>query len=289
MPIAPEPRLEHPSTYFVADRSNTDELRRLQVQDELMTASMGGVLPEQPNPTAFRRVLDVGCGTGGWLIALAHALPASELLIGVDVSRTFVEYARAQAVAAGVSNRVEFQCMDALRMLEFPSGWFDLVNHRFGMSWLRTWEWNKLLDEYQRVVCWNGVIRCVEAELAAANTPAFTMIRALTHKAFYQAGHLLSQEGGCLAPHLLPLLRRYGLLDVQTHCCHLEYRASTEDGERFCETLRLGLRTVEPFLRKWVRVPDGYSELREQATCELRDPGFVATVPLLTVWGRSGD
>src|SRR5260370_19671392 len=128
MPIPPEPKREHPSTYFVADRSNLEELDRLQIQDHLLTASLGGVLPEQPDPTAFQRVLDVGCGTGGWLIELAQTTPTCTILIGVDASLKFVEYARAQAAAAQVSDRAEFHVMDALRMLEFPDKFFDLVN-----------------------------------------------------------------------------------------------------------------------------------------------------------------
>ena len=34
------------------------------VQDKMLTAEMGGVLPELSDPTQLRRVLDVGCGTG---------------------------------------------------------------------------------------------------------------------------------------------------------------------------------------------------------------------------------
>jgi ubiquinone/menaquinone biosynthesis C-methylase UbiE len=280
------PRPEYPSTYFVADRSNADELRGLQVQDELITTSMGGVLPEQSDPTVFRRVLDVGCGTGGWLIALAHSLPSSGPLVGVDASRTFVEYARAQAVAAGVSERVEFHTADALLLLEFPNCFFDLVNHRFAMSWARTWDWYKLIHEYRRVAQPEGTIRCVEAELAVAGTSAFTTLRSLAHTAFYRAGHLLTPSGE-LTQALPALLHRYGLLDIQTRCMTLTYRAGTGSGERFCEDLRLGLRTMEPFLRKWVRLPGDYGDLCQQASREMDDPDFVATVPLVTVWGRS--
>ena len=66
---------EHSGTYFVANRSDEDELMRLQIQDQLLTDGMGGVLPEQADPTIFERVLDVGCGTGGWLIAGSICLP----------------------------------------------------------------------------------------------------------------------------------------------------------------------------------------------------------------------
>jgi hypothetical protein len=41
MPISPEPKREQPSTYFVEDRANQDELNRLRAQDQMLTASMG--------------------------------------------------------------------------------------------------------------------------------------------------------------------------------------------------------------------------------------------------------
>jgi hypothetical protein len=41
---------EHPSTYFVQDRSNKEEVQRLQLQDHLLTTAMGGVLPEYQQP-----------------------------------------------------------------------------------------------------------------------------------------------------------------------------------------------------------------------------------------------
>lgn len=83
---------EHPSTYVVQDRSSQPEVERLQLQDGFLTAGMGGVWPEQSDPSGFRRVLDVGCGTGGWLIETARHCPQVELLAGVDVSRSMVDY-----------------------------------------------------------------------------------------------------------------------------------------------------------------------------------------------------
>ncbi len=164
------PRREHPSTYFVQDRSNKGEPIRLQIQDQMTTAGMGGVLPEQPDPTIFQRVIDVGCGTGSWLIEAAKTYPTMSLLVGIDVSGKMVEYACAQAEVKQVSDRVEFHTMDALRMLEFPSDYFDLVNHRFGQSWLRTWDWPKLLSEYQRVTRPGGVTRVTESDFNSPET-----------------------------------------------------------------------------------------------------------------------
>ena len=74
-------RQDRPSTYFVQDRANKEELHRLQLQDQMMTASMGGVLPEQLAPTAFERVLDVGCGTGTFA---SLAVRQAAFGVGVD-------------------------------------------------------------------------------------------------------------------------------------------------------------------------------------------------------------
>src|SRR6185437_8297563 len=193
MSTTPDPRREHPSTYFVQDRSNQDELTRVTIQDQMTTASMGGVLPEQPDSTIFQRILDVGCGTGGWLIETAKTYPALPLLIGVDVSNKVLERARTQAEMQQVSDRVEFQSMDALRMLEFPNDFFDLVNQRFGVSYLRTWDWPKLLEEYQRVTRPKGIIRITEASfITESSSPALIRIFEITRKTLYQAGHLFT-------------------------------------------------------------------------------------------------
>src|SRR5579862_3589771 len=146
------PRREHPNTYAVQDRSSLEEMQRLQLQDQFVTTGMGGVLPEQLDATIFRSILDVGCGTGGWLLDVAKSYPTAQKLIGIDASGKMLDYAKEQAKVQQVAERTEFLAMDALLSLEFPAGYFDLVNHRFATSWLRTWDWPKLLSEYKRVL-----------------------------------------------------------------------------------------------------------------------------------------
>lgn len=287
MPLAPKPKREQPSTYFVEDRSNQEELSRLRVFDQMLTADMGGVLPEQHDPTAFPRVLDVGCGTGDWLIELAQTTPTCTLLTGVDVSLMFVEYARAQAKAAQVSDRVEFHVADALRLLEFPTGFFDLVNQRGAVSWLRTWDWPKLLHEYQRVCRPGGVVRITELEWGVVSTsPALSRLTKLFLSAFHQAGHLFTPTRDGITSELIPLLQQHGLQQIQTRACTLEYHAGTPEWQRFFENIKLLFRTTLPFLRKWTRVPEDYEELYQQMLSETQQPDFVATQSLLTTWGH---
>src|SRR5215470_18271150 len=117
MPSSSEPLKEHESTYVVQDRGNLDEMTRLEVQDKMQTAGMGGVLPELADPTILRRVLDVGCGTGGWLRETTKAYPSIEKLAGVDISLKMITHARTQAETEQLNERLEFRTMDALRML----------------------------------------------------------------------------------------------------------------------------------------------------------------------------
>ena len=60
------------STYFVQDQQAKQELARLTLQDRLLTAQMGGVLPEQPTLTGFQRVLDVSSSTEDWLLQISR-------------------------------------------------------------------------------------------------------------------------------------------------------------------------------------------------------------------------
>jgi ubiquinone/menaquinone biosynthesis C-methylase UbiE len=278
------PRPEHPSTYFVEDRSSEKELSRLQLQDQMLTRGMGGVLPEQPDPTIFEPVLDIGCGTGSWLIETARTYPTMSLLIGVDVSSKMIEYACAQAEAQQESRHVQFRTMDALRMLEFPPDSFDLVNQRLGGSYLRTWDWPKLLQEYRRVSRPGGIIRITECALPQNNTPALTSLNSLCLRALSQAGHyFIPGESNGLIDELVPLLERHGFQNVHSRLHRLELRAGTEEGHIYSEDVKYLFRTLVPFLRKWTHVPKDYEVIYRQALVEMQQPDFVATWNLLTV------
>jgi SAM-dependent methyltransferase len=281
-----ESQREHSSTYFVQDRSNEEELRRLALQDRMVTASMGGVLPEQPETAHFQRVLDVGCGTGGWLIEVAKTHPEASLLIGVDVSKRLLDYAREQAEVQQVADRVELHTMDALCMLEFPTDFFDLVNLRFGLSYVRTWEWPKLLQEFQRVAKPGGIIRITEPEMVSrSNSPAHMRLQEVSVQAMYQAGNAFQADGKGMATEIPRLLQLHNFAEVQTRLYELEYRADNPQGQLFIQDTQQIFRIAQPFLRKWTRVPDDYEEIYQQMLVEIQQPDFVAEWKLTTVWG----
>lgn len=286
MPTPPHSRGEHPSTYYVTDPTSKDELARLTIQEQMVTTSMGGIFPEQANTDNLRRVLDIACGPGGWLIAAAKAYPTIPRLVGVDINPKMIEYAQKQARAEKVSDRVEFRVMDVQRALTFPDNSFDLVNQRSATSFMRAWDWPKLLAEFLRVTQPDGIVRLTEPNIMPwGNKPAFTRHMDLMVEAFYQSGHLFGPSRHSVPDELPNLLRRYGLHNVQVRDIPIEYRAGTPEGQLAFENTKLGFRTSRPFLRKWTKVPDDFDALCEQALSEMQEPDFVASWHIHTIWG----
>lgn len=286
MPPRPHSHDETPSTYFAGDSSNKHELARLTIQEQMVTTSMGGVLPEQTDISGLRRILDVACGPGGWLISVAREYPTISHLIGVDISPKMIAYAQKQAQAEQVDDRVQFLVMDVQRPLAFPDAHFDLVNQRSATSFLRTWDWAPLLSEFLRMTRPGGIIRLTEPDIMpVSNTPAFTRHVDLLVEAFYHSGHLFRAHRQAVPEELPCLLHRFGLQNMQTRDIPVEYRAGTPEGQLAFENTRIGIRTALPFLRKWTNIPDDYEELGERALWEMQQPDFVATWNIHTIWG----
>ncbi len=276
---------EHPSTYIVQDRGDLDELARLELQDKMLTTAMGGVLPEVADPSSLRRILDVGCGTGGWLMETALAYPTIEKLFGADISGKMTAYTRLRAKGLGLGGRVEFQTMDALRLLEYPNASLDLVNQRLAVSWLRKWEWTKILHEYQRVTRTGGIIRITESSHLESNSPALTKLNNILLEAFYRSGRFFEVGNSGFTTELVRLMTQHGIEDIKSRIHALVFQGGTQAGQDFYEDVARGFRVALPFLRKYTHLPSDYEETYQQALKEIQQPDFTATWTLVTLWG----
>jgi len=242
------------------------------------------------DPMSLRRVLDVGCGTGGWLIEAAKTYPTIKRLVGVDISGKMLAHARTQTEKYQINDRIEFQTTDALRMLEYPPFTFDLVNQRLGYSWIRTWEWPKILLEYQRVTRSGGIIRITEGNVhAECNSPALMKLNSIALETFNRSGRLFTASNDGMTRELVRLMTQHGICDVQTRVHTLVYRAGTETGQHFYQDIMHIFKLFVPFFQKWTNVPDDYQEIYQQALTEMQQPDFEATYTLLTAWGTRSD
>ena len=275
---------DNPSQYVVEDRSSNPEMIRLMIQDSTVTAGMGGPLSEQPDPAALHRVLDIGCGPGGWTLEAARMYPHMEL-VGIDISWRMIEYARAEAQARKLTDRTEFRVMDALRPLDFPDAFFDMVNMRFGASFLLVEDWPRLLRELLRVTRSGGIVRVTDIVTTQSSSPAYNRLNQMIHCALYRSGHSLTEEKAGVTDELPHLLSESGCQQVQTKDDTLEFVAGTVGGQNVYEISRFGLQTMLPFLQKWECATEDYDALYQQAMVEMQQRDFHITWSLVTAWG----
>src|SRR4051794_9853917 len=149
-----QPAPSRPDRYRVA-------IERLTVQD--IAVFFQEVLPAVPQLVADlapgSRILDVHCGGGRWLIAMARRFPGSRL-IGVEVEPDSVARARAAVAAAVLDDRIAIEHVDAtaLEHLEDISlAYFQYALHqlpepaaalRSAVAALRPGGWLVALDWY---------------------------------------------------------------------------------------------------------------------------------------------
>lgn len=106
-----------PETWEAIERVNAP------FQQQRLVDWLQGVPAVVDRLTAGGSAVDVGCGSGQAAIVLAEAFPAANLT-GYDPHEPSIQRARANAEAAGVSDRVDFQVADGASL---PAGSFDVV------------------------------------------------------------------------------------------------------------------------------------------------------------------
>jgi SAM-dependent methyltransferase len=94
------------------------------------------------------RVLEVGSGSGGPALYLAMARGCR--VTGVDINEHGVRNARALAHSRGLSDRVDFEIVDAGRPLPFPDACFDAIVSNDAMCHIANRR--KALQEWHRVL-----------------------------------------------------------------------------------------------------------------------------------------
>lgn len=100
--------------------------------DRLATvATLFGLAPTRPENC---RALELGCGDGSNLIAMAYSLPKSSFL-GIDLSTVHVDQARATAASLNLGN-IEFIQADASKLSSHEIGHFDFISAHGLISWV---------------------------------------------------------------------------------------------------------------------------------------------------------
>jgi SAM-dependent methyltransferase len=282
------------NTYYTNPES-APEMVRLRKQDQLLTKYMGGLFPDSIDLSQIHDILDLACGPGGWVFDVAYTHPKKHV-VGVDVSQTLIEYARAEAKVQWLGN-VIFEVMNILQPLDFPDGSFDLVNARTIAGFMLTDTWPTLLQESMRILRPGGVLRLTETDRwGQTNSLAFEQLSSLCMMALFLSGHSFDKSGRTfgITPMLEHLLAQAGFQQIATSQYDIDFSAGTAAHESMYENLRVFFQLAQPFLLATrstyphAGIPDKQEldHLYEQVILDMLSDNFSATFSLLSAWGK---
>ena len=113
------------------------------------------------------RVLDVGCGVGGFAVWCAQELGCR--VTGVSICEEHVEIAAEKAAELGVADRCEFLWMD-MDALEFPAESFDVVTNQD--SYCHARHKRRYLREVFRILAKGGSWSCMDFNVRSGKLSA---------------------------------------------------------------------------------------------------------------------
>jgi demethylmenaquinone methyltransferase/2-methoxy-6-polyprenyl-1,4-benzoquinol methylase len=96
-------------------------------------------------------VLEIGFGTGHCLKQIAESVGENGKVYGIDISSGMLEVSKKRLEEAGLLNRVELYCGDALKIL-YEDNKFDAVFMSFTLELFDTPEIPQVLNEIKRVL-----------------------------------------------------------------------------------------------------------------------------------------
>lgn len=274
---------------YVLDPEDTAEMTRLMLQDRMITKGMGGIFSEYGNhlPAGITRVLDVGCGPGGWVLDVAYAHPQVKVT-GLDISHTMITYARARAKAEGRRN-AEFAEGNILEPLAFPDNYFGLVNARFMIMFLQRYAWPVAVRELYRITAPGGIIRLTECDtMGSSNSPSLQKILGWFYLALHRSGYGFSPDGrDCgMTPVLGKLLADAGCVKIQVRPYALDFSHGTEFFQTQYENYMIGLQLAKPlFVKTGVASEEEFTLAYDKMIAEMLDKNFRAYWHLFTAWG----
>src|SRR5579859_362323 len=274
-------------TYFI-DAEIAAEMARLTRQDRLITKCMGGLLPEHADISSMHTVLDIACGSGGWVLDVARSYPTMQV-VGVDISELMIEYASATALNQRVAN-ASFRVMNALKPLDFADNSFDLVNARFLFAFMPAVAWPQFIQECLRITRPGGILRLTEFDVyGATNSPACEKMTELGSHAFKRAGHSFSPDGRSvgITPMLGRFLRDAACRNIQQKAHALEFSQGTEIYEEMYQNHMIVLKLMQPFLIKTgVTTQEEVEGVYHRALAEMQSKDFCGIWYFLTAIGE---
>lgn len=284
--MAPSQEAPQPTNPFVMPESGT-LIAWLYDLDKNLTDAMGGVLSERENAFAdVQEVLDLACGSGGWVLDVAHRHPDISVT-GVDLNESLMTYVKAHAKVQNLEN-AHFHVMNILQPMDFPDESFDLINARTLFSSLSPADWPPLLQECKRLLRPGGILRLTELERLNTSSPALEHMWDVYASALYVTGRSFSPDGKRIGivPHLGRLLHQAGFQNIQNKAHTPDISAWAPGFTRWRLQDDIAWVLNRQFIvGSKVVGPEEYNQLREQVKLEWLAEDFSGIAFFFTAWG----
>ncbi len=286
-----EPSIQEGSNEYPVSDDNLAELARLREQDNYMSQhlrfnmpSSASFLPPSFTPAKGAKIVDLGCGPGGWAIEVAKAYPACTV-IGIEKSEQRLEFAQMQTIAEQVKN-VEFIQGD-FRTLEkyIEEESIDFLHARF-LAWF--------LDDYKaQVQQWltrvkkGGIVCLVEGDIFQTTSESFEALLTYVNAAFTSSLQVKRIQGQMSLPmYLRATLQRLGLANIQEVAHVINFSAGVADRETFLRDITYSFQSVSGPLARKMSGEQQTDELLKNILHDFwDDPHFVGIEYYMSAYG----
>ncbi len=296
-----------------------DDIRFQRVIIEEMGELLPAKLLGECDLSRARSVLEIGCGAGEWLCAVARQYPDLQC-IGIEQDELLVKVANALAYRDGLP-QVAFLAteMNDISPTLFPKASFDLVHLNFLGRYILTADYPALAQACAALCRPGGIVCWTEAELPLTNSSAFERLTSLVCEALQRAGqsfipesmwewaklfaasseykrHSLGitpmlgrwlRDAGCGAQRKTPLYSVWGRDERVIHetAYAIEVSAGQPAYEGFVGQARRFAQQVKPFLLRTEVIEEReHDALCDQLETELTNQDFCGLSFLLRAW-----
>ncbi|CAO3701005.1 unnamed protein product [Rhizopus microsporus] len=239
MDISREFHSEDKSTYWLP--KDEEEQKRLIAQHFAFKELYGGnVLPSIIQNLDFEKgvtILDVGCGSGVWMMDMMHEYPNCTFY-GCDIVNTVNRVLDLE--------KINFSYGNVVKGLPYPDNTFDFVHMRFFVLALRIDEWPLAVKEVIRVTKPGGFIQLsdVDGKLPKETSVAYYKLMSAIQTACNSRGQ--NAEMGKELDNLVRENDNVKIVQADYRACNLN--ENTAAAKKFVWDIVEGAKSMQPAL-----------------------------------------
>jgi len=270
---------------------NDTEITRLMMLHLLLEAEIANFCPNLREQDDVKTVLDVACGPGWWVLAMAQEYRDVDF-VGIDRSTSFIQFARTMAQARKMENALLLvQDIYAPDEALVPSGGFDFINMAFCADHTSLAAFPALLQQVRRLCRPGGLMCWVEMDTPGTNSEAYGRLTMLARQALQKAGlgFPVSAYATGIAQVMEQWLRQADFEEVQSAAYEFVIAADKDARahHRFFRQAFVACLQMRAFLLAMeVTTIQEFEQLYRQMHVDMLSKAFRGTCVVKMVYGR---